>query len=88
MLTKRDLELREQELNQRWDGRKLRLIAIRMERGGLDWPYDITLYELQLVQDTVTKDCFTRALNGPSLTVAKEMQKIKWEYWTKVQELL
>jgi len=89
MLTKRDLELREAEMNQCWySNRRLRLIAIRVENRGIGKPYDIILDEIQLVQDILTKDCFTRFLNGPSLTIVKEIQKINWEFWSKVQEIL
>jgi hypothetical protein len=88
MLTKRDLELRETEMNQCWNvGRTLRLIAIRVEDYGIDVPYSIILGEVQLVQDIVTHALFTRRLNGSSLTIVKEFQKINWDFWTRVQEI-
>jgi len=89
MLCPRDIELREAEINQCWhSNRKLRLIAVRVENRGIGKPYDIILHEVQLVQDVATHELFTRALNGPSLTIVKEIEKINWEFWTKVQEFV
>jgi len=88
MITERDKDLRELEMNQRWDNHKLRLIAIRVEDHGIGKPHDMILRETQLVQDINTKEFFTRYLNGPSLTIVKEIQKVNWEYWSKVQEIL